>query len=296
MLDQGRTFLSKSSSRADAKEAAAKGPASKQREKGLWNFLTWSFFISHIVAAQQVAAASAMAAEASPTMRHTGMHRPATHPAQLGRRDSAFDRAEIEQVAAPQAQSIDPGAPTLVARADQAPMHVDVEAFDDAAAHGMPRGQTTLADLAEKSSTSDGGQPLVAPELNAILDQVLDPVADVVGGVVMLWTPFSIRWSRPSPASSVTLSKASIRSSNRCSPPWSASSAMLSRAWTRSSIRSSRRLRPCRQRDRIGRAAPRSDHHADGCHSRRGPAGAGSRYRSRDRHCRRRHRIAGRGH
>jgi hypothetical protein len=35
----------------------------RQREKGLWNFLTWSFFLSHILAAEQFAAAPVRAAE-----------------------------------------------------------------------------------------------------------------------------------------------------------------------------------------------------------------------------------------
>lgn len=185
MLDQGRMFQSKSSSRADAKEAAAKGPASKQREKGLWNFLTWSFFISHIVAAQQVAAASAMAAEASADDAGRTGAQPADAPIAVGAAaQSDFERADVQQTVAPPTQSLDPGAPTPVVLADQTPAPEHAEAFDDAAAHGVPRGQHTVADLAEKSASSDSAQLLEAPELGHVLDQVLDPVTDVLGGVV----------------------------------------------------------------------------------------------------------------
>jgi len=185
MTDQGRTFQSRISSRADAKEAAAKAPASKQREKGLWTFLTWSFFISHIVAAQQVAAASAMAAEsAASDAAHSGAQpadaRLAAAAAELG----GFERAEIQQALSPQVQTLDPGAPTLVALADQTPAPVDAEAFDDAAVHGVPRGQHTVADLAETSASADGPQLLESPDLGHVLDHVLDPLTDVVSGVV----------------------------------------------------------------------------------------------------------------
>jgi hypothetical protein len=185
MIDQGRTFQSSLSSRAGAKEAAAKAPASKQSEKGLWNFLTWSFFISHIVAAQQMAASSAMAAEVA-TDDGAGIDaQPAEAPVAAAAADQGgFEAAEIQQIAAPQVQSIDPGGPTLVALADQAPMRVDAEALDDTAAHAAPRGQTTPADLAEKSSAPDGGQIIDISLPGQPLIQVLEPVTEVVGSVI----------------------------------------------------------------------------------------------------------------
>ena len=38
-------------------------PGTQQREKGLWNFLTWSFFISQIMVAEQFLGSAAKAGE-----------------------------------------------------------------------------------------------------------------------------------------------------------------------------------------------------------------------------------------
>jgi hypothetical protein len=180
MLDQGRTFQSRISSRLDAKEAAAKAPVSRQREKGLWNFLTWSFFISQIVAAQQAAAASATEAEtAADDAAHTGAQ-PADAPVSaVAAEQSSFDPAEVQQAVALPAQSLEPGAPTLITFADKASVAGDAEAFGDPEA-AQARGQFISADFLQTSSDSG---TVEVPGVGQTLDGVLEPVTGIVGDV-----------------------------------------------------------------------------------------------------------------
>lgn len=185
MLDQGRT---RSASRTDAREAAARPPSARQRERGLWSFLTWSFFISHVVAAQQAAAAGAMAAEAPSDGLNTAEQRAEVPFSAAALEQPGFDPAEIQHAAGPQVQQVEPAAPTFLALEDQAPAPSDAgalehSAFDDAV-HATPRGQTAVADVVGKSSPAEAAAPPVATELGQVLEQVLDPVTHVVGGVL----------------------------------------------------------------------------------------------------------------
>jgi hypothetical protein len=54
----------KPAARRDRPERDA-GGATPHRERGLWSFLTWSFFLSQLLAAQQLIGAAANSAEAA---------------------------------------------------------------------------------------------------------------------------------------------------------------------------------------------------------------------------------------
>lgn len=176
-----------------ATEPGAHGKASalarppRQREKGLWNFLTWSFFIAQVVAAHQMAVSNAMAAEAA---QDAGASEAAVDPEAVAAAIAALNAFEgmDEQLSGGLAlQSTEPGSAKIAAVAD-APRHsVDADTTVEAAEDG---GRTHKSDGAatsqEGSSEIDAPIIVAAPDggVGSVLEPVIDGVDGVLGGVI----------------------------------------------------------------------------------------------------------------
>ncbi len=183
-------------------ELALKRPA-HQREKGLWNFLTWSFFLSQIVAAQHLTSSSAQAAEAAgdDTRVDTALDAAGGPPGALAAL-AFLDPADLQQALALAAQSIDAG--HVAAGSTDGFLVLDSETAEAGDAGAKAGVRTVVLDepslLQESSSPAAGGDspgsspdipgsildPVIPPIVDVvvdILDPVLDPMMDVVGDV-----------------------------------------------------------------------------------------------------------------
>ncbi len=184
-------------------DAASRGGAAIQgphRERGLWSFLTWSFFLSQLAAGNAFAAGAAQAAGATNLNAPAGaddagkagttlLGTPDARP--LG--DSEAQSATASTAAAPLQNTSAPGDIKL-GGIEQLDMTSDAGSAEEAAA---------MRGLADSEATSSGlmsGDGAVAPdtlsavlpdidlpqivELPPVLDGVLPPVLETVGDVV----------------------------------------------------------------------------------------------------------------
>jgi hypothetical protein len=171
----------------------------ERREKGLWSFLTWSFFLSQVVGAEQASAAEARpsgAADDTASTSDTAVGQAATS----GVRPPT---AEIQEVATgPLVQSLAQAAAPSVflaaAPAEFAPP--GVRSTEDSsggqqtsAAPAVPVGTQPAANWAPGATPGSelgGGAPGVGDpllsviEMPPVVNQVIAPVVDLVGDVV----------------------------------------------------------------------------------------------------------------
>jgi hypothetical protein len=159
----------------------------RQREKGLWNFLTWSFFMAQVVAAHQLTVASAIAAEAAQdaTASEAAVDPEAVAAAIAAL--NAFDGMDEQLSGGLALQSTDPGSAKVAAVADVPRHTVDADTTAEISEDG---GRTHKSDIAatsqEGSSEIDALTLVVAPDggVGSVLEPVIDVVDDVLDGVI----------------------------------------------------------------------------------------------------------------
>jgi hypothetical protein len=196
-------------------EPKDQGPVSKGKEKGLWNFLTWSFFLSQVVAAEQAAAASAqVAASGDDAGQHDGASAGSNAGVPLAPVDFAPSAAQDGAPASP-TQALNLGnasldiavpAPTGPAhQAEQAAPEPDVMPGNVAPGVGLLQvvaGSETIAPSGHEQTSGPAiglggdighvfdalpGLPGIGPtvgEIVQVVEHAVAPVLGVVGDVV----------------------------------------------------------------------------------------------------------------
>lgn len=157
-----------------------KESGSGRREKGLWSFLTWSFFLSQVVAAEHAAAGSAQSAGADDKAQTSD-----TTAGQAAQKSFL----PLDPVATPETPEDAQRVLTQAAALEAGPHAVAPKALGEGAAsvaHGspdddLPAGHHATAAAFAVDSESAGPD---AGEGSATLESVVDPLVDVVGGVV----------------------------------------------------------------------------------------------------------------
>lgn len=166
-------------------KAGALARPPRQREKGQWTFLTWSFFMAQIVAAHQMAVASAQAAEAA---QDAAASDAAVDPEAVAAAIAALNAFEgmDEQLSGGLAlQSTDPGTAKVAAVAD-APRHaIASDTIAEIAEDGASaqKGQINGA-VQEASGEVDAPTLVLGPGVGSVLEPVIDVVDDVLEGVI----------------------------------------------------------------------------------------------------------------
>jgi hypothetical protein len=174
-------------------------PQSRNREKGLWNFLTWSFFISQVLAAQQLIGASAAHAADNAELGASGGERDDA-PGRVAAAAPQNDRGGVDDAAADantaagaleQAQDLFEGNLASLA-AEQVNHGAGTEDGNNAGTivHAFSSGAG-----ADHSAAPEGGggvplppdtaEPgLVIPGLDDVLEGVIPPVLGAVVEIV----------------------------------------------------------------------------------------------------------------
>lgn len=155
----------------------------RQREKGLWTFLTWSFFMAQVVAAHQMAVSNAMAAEAA---QDAGASEAAVDPEAVAAAIAALNAFEgmDEQLSGGLAlQSTDAGGAKVAAVADALRHTMDA---DTTAEIAEDSGRTQQGEIsgALQDVSSEIDAPTLVLDPDGGLGSVLEPVIDVVDGVL----------------------------------------------------------------------------------------------------------------
>lgn len=187
----------------------AKSKAMQQaprRERGLWSFLTWSFFLSQLAAANAFADGAARAGQTEDQAKDAATGAQAAFSADNGASpDLSVQEVETPQADAAQAlaNQVAAGpspAPANVAGVEQPFMAVDAadvahaaqQAFgagssnsDEGEAAGAGRGDVADTDT---PSTSGGGDPaevvpIVLPDVGGVITPTIEAVGDLVEGV-----------------------------------------------------------------------------------------------------------------
>jgi hypothetical protein len=203
MVGRSQASLQKSSQAGPEAAAAVKRPA-HQREKGLWNFLTWSFFISQIVAAHHLTSSSAHAAEATDDKGSADTALDVAAGPDALAALAFLDPADLQQAIAMAAKSINAG---QVATGLDGLLGVETHADEEGASVGartaVPDEEPTpqVASAAAVGGDSPGGEsdatgamagtvigPVVGEVLD-LLDPILDPVITIVGDVAGVLDP-----------------------------------------------------------------------------------------------------------
>jgi hypothetical protein len=203
MVGRSQASLQKSSQAGPEAAAAVKRPA-HQREKGLWNFLTWSFFISQIVAAHHLTSSSAHAAEAADDKGSADTALDVAAGPDALAALAFLDPADLQQAIAMAAKSINAG---QVATGLDGLLGVETHADEEGASVGartaVPDEEPTpqVASAAAVGGDSPGGEsdatgamagtvigPVVGEVLD-LLDPILDPVITIVGDVAGVLDP-----------------------------------------------------------------------------------------------------------
>lgn len=193
--DRVREFANNAASRGGA---AIQGP---HRERGLWSFLTWSFFLSQLAAGNAFAAGAAQAAGA------TNLNAPADAdnagkagttllgtPDARALGDSEAQSATASTAAAPLQNTSAPG-DTKLGGIEQLDMTSDAGSAEEAAAmRGLADSEATSSLSISESDGAAAPDTLTAVlpdidlpqiiELPPVLDGVLPPVLETVGDVV----------------------------------------------------------------------------------------------------------------
>ncbi len=163
----------------------------RQREKGLWNFLTWSFFMAQVVAAHQMLTSSAMAGEAPQDAAHGEA---AVDPQAVAAAIAALNGIEsaIEQVTGSAiAQSTPVGGVNVAAGGDGARHAMDTEVSGEIAEEAgrslRADSYGALKDVTGSASDIDTPTVIVVDPgggVGPILDPVIEIVDDVRDGVL----------------------------------------------------------------------------------------------------------------
>jgi hypothetical protein len=193
-----------SAARHGSEKAGVLTRTPRQRESGLWNFLTWSFFIAQVVAAYQLTVSSAMAAEAA---QDAGQSDASVDPETIAAAIAALNGIEsaIEQLTGGVAgQSTDPGGAAVDMATDAPGRAVDADVAAEVADDGgsAHRAQSSGADVSEMDSSDgqqaalidagDGLGSVLGPVIDVVdnvLDTVIPPVGGLVGGLVDVLDP-----------------------------------------------------------------------------------------------------------
>jgi hypothetical protein len=168
------------------------GPLSKQREKGLWNFLTWSFYLSQAIIATQVASGSARASD--PADEHSS-HNQSDQDGVLGSLPSAQAVLHADTTVPPEAVVINPswGALPIVlsgAANQDAPIPVIAPHDEPVTANSGDASPTTNAsyftvsapngDVVPNHGSNDHLPDTTLPPLGGPVGDVLTPILNQV--------------------------------------------------------------------------------------------------------------------
>ena len=185
--------------RPQERSSNPKGRLSERREKGLWSFLTWSFFLSQVVGAEQASAAATRpsgsaddttsTSDAAVSQAATNAVRPLTAETQEAAADasvqnlaqaaapSVFLAAAPAELTLPEVRSIDESSTVrLTSAAPESPVG------NQPAANSAP----AVIPHPELGSDAPGVGDLSLPtiEIPPVVGQVIAPVMDLVGEVV----------------------------------------------------------------------------------------------------------------
>jgi hypothetical protein len=171
----------------------------ERREKGLWSFLTWSFFLSQVVGAEQASAAEARpsgAADDTASTSDTAVGQAATsgiRPATAEIQEAATDPLvqSLAQAAAPSA--FHAASPAEFTSAGVRSTEDSSGGQQTSAAPAVPVGTQPAANSAPVATPGPelgGGEPGVGDpllsviEMPPVVNQVIAPVVGLVGDVV----------------------------------------------------------------------------------------------------------------
>lgn len=178
-------------------DAAGKGGLamqSPQRERGLWSFLTWSFFLAQLAAGNAFANGAAQTGAATDLNAPDGSSSSGAAGAQLLATPDlgALDISELDATGAPSAAAPVPGNGVLNetnAGGAEPPVELaggDTPAPQFANAMGSAAAESPPAAIDDGGSVVPGDMPgieIALPDLGGVLPPVLETVGDLVEGL-----------------------------------------------------------------------------------------------------------------
>ena len=185
--------------RPQERSSNPKGRLSERREKGLWSFLTWSFFLSQVVGAEQASAAATRpsgsaddttsTSDAAVSQAATNAVRPLTAETQEAAADASVQN--LAQAAAPSVfLAAAPAELTLpeVRSIDESSTVRLTSAAPESLVGNQPAANSAPAVIPHPELGSDapgvGDLSLPTIEIPPVVGQVIAPVMDLVGEVV----------------------------------------------------------------------------------------------------------------
>ena len=185
--------------RPQERSSNPKGRLSERREKGLWSFLTWSFFLSQVVGAEQASAAATRpsgsaddttsTSDAAVSQAATNAVRPLTAETQEAAADASVQN--LAQAAAPSVfLAAAPAELTLpeVRSIDESSTVRLTSSAPESLVGNQPAANSAPAVIPHPELGSDapgvGDLSLPTIEIPPVVGQVIAPVMDLVGEVV----------------------------------------------------------------------------------------------------------------